>query len=114
MALTAITIRAAKPSQEPYELADGGRLYLLINPSGSRLWRWKYRFQGRVKLLAFGAYPETRLSQAHSTRDTARRHRSPARHRDRARYLRRLLVPPSRHCPRMARATGTELDRTPR
>src|SRR4051812_39417650 len=41
-------------------------------PTGSRLWRWKYRLAGREKLLALGRYPETKLAQARIARDTAR------------------------------------------
>jgi integrase len=64
MALTEIAIRNAKPREKPYKLTDADGLYLLINPNGSRLWRLKYRFDGREKVSALGAYPETTLAQA--------------------------------------------------
>ena len=54
--LTDTKIRAAKPTEKPYKLADGEGLYLLINPDGGRWWRFKYRYGGREKLLAFGGY----------------------------------------------------------
>ena len=54
--LTDAKIRAAKPSEKPYKLADGEGLYLLIKSNGSRLWRVKYRYAGREKVLAFGGY----------------------------------------------------------
>lgn len=54
--LTDAKIRAAKPTEKPYKLADGEGLYLLITPTGARLWRFKYRYAGREKLLAFGGY----------------------------------------------------------
>lgn len=73
MPLTDTAIRAAKPSQKPYKLTDGGGLFLLVNPTGSRLWRFKYRIEGREKLLAIGAYPELSLAKARERRDDARR-----------------------------------------
>jgi len=55
MALTDTAIRAAKPQARPVKLSDGGGLHLLLKPSGSKLWRWAYRFAGRQKTLAPGA-----------------------------------------------------------
>jgi hypothetical protein len=57
MPLPDVAIRKAKPVAKPYKLADGAGLYLLLNPTGSKLWRWNYRVAGREKLLALGAYP---------------------------------------------------------
>ena len=54
-------IRNAKPREKLYELAGGSGLYLLINPSGSRWWRLKYRVGGKEKLLSLGVYPEVLL-----------------------------------------------------
>lgn len=54
--LTDVKIRACKASEKPFKLADGEGLYLLIKPNGSRLWRFKYRYGGKEKLAAFGAY----------------------------------------------------------
>lgn len=54
--LTDAKIKAARPTEKPYKLADGEGLYLLVNPTGSRLWRFKYRYAGKEKLLAFGGY----------------------------------------------------------
>lgn len=60
MPLTDVAIRKAAPKTKPYKLADGGGLYLLINPNGSKWWRWDYRFRGfstlRGRLLQFGDY----------------------------------------------------------
>ncbi|WP_349237816.1 Arm DNA-binding domain-containing protein [Xanthobacter autotrophicus] len=55
MPLTDTAIRAAKAGDKPYKLAVGGGLYLLMNPTGSRLWRLKYRIEGKEKLLAIGS-----------------------------------------------------------
>lgn len=72
MPLTEFQIKNAKPSEKPYKLTDGGWLFLLINPSGSKLWRLSYRFAGKQKLLALGAYPEIGLKDARSKRDEAK------------------------------------------
>lgn len=53
-------------------MADGGGLYLLINPNGAKWWRFKYRYTGKEKLLSFGVYPEVSLSEARQQRDRAR------------------------------------------
>lgn len=61
-ALTDTAIRAAKAGDKPYKLADGGGLYLLVNPTGSRLWRLKCRIEGKEKLLAIGPYLDLSIS----------------------------------------------------
>ena len=73
MPLTDRTIRNAKPAAKAYKLADGGGMFLLVNPNGSRLWRLKYRVDGREKLLAIGAYPDVSLARARERRDEARK-----------------------------------------
>lgn len=73
MALTDTGIRKAKPSDKPQKLADGGGLYLLLNANGAKWWRFKYRFEGREKLLSLGTYPETSLAGARAKRDAARK-----------------------------------------
>lgn len=70
--LTDIQPRTAKPKDKPYKLSDGGGLYLLVNPDGSKYWRMGYRFEGTERLLAFGKYPEISLSDARKARSTAR------------------------------------------
>jgi integrase len=72
MALTNIKVRNAKPTDKEYKLADGGGLYLLVTPSGGRLWRFKYRMHGAEKKLSIGRYPDVSLSAARKARDTAR------------------------------------------
>src|SRR5690349_15274684 len=74
MPLTDVAIRNAKPPQKAIKLSDGGGLFLLIQPSGTKLWRLAYRFAGKQKLLAFGAYPTVSLSDARAQRDAARKH----------------------------------------
>jgi integrase len=64
MGLTDTAIKRSRPAEKPYKLADGKGLYLLVNPSGSKLWRWKYRYEGKEKLMPFGAYPDVSLADA--------------------------------------------------
>lgn len=73
MALSDITIRNAKPETKPVRIFDGGGLYLEVTPSGGKLWRLKYRFGGKEKLLALGKYPEVGLKDARERRDDARK-----------------------------------------
>jgi len=73
MPLSDTAIRNAKPAGKPQKLADGGGLYLLLNPNGSRWWRLKYRIRGKEKLLSLGTYPDTGLKEARDKRDAARK-----------------------------------------
>lgn len=73
MPLSEFSIRKAKPAEKPIKLADGGGLYLLITPNGSKLWRLKYRFAGKEKLLSFGPYPTVSLAEARRKRDEAKK-----------------------------------------
>lgn len=70
--LTDIQPKNAKPKEKPYKLTDGGGLYLLINPDGSKYWRMGYRFEGIERLLAFGKYPDKSLKDAREARIAAR------------------------------------------
>ena len=64
MALSDVTIRAAKPKSTVQKLSDGGGLQLWINPNGSKLWQLAYRYEGKQRKLSFGAYPVIGLSDA--------------------------------------------------
>jgi integrase len=72
MALTDVAVRRAKAGEREYKLADSGGLYLLVAPSGGRLWRLKYRVLGIEKKLALGRYPDVSLADARKARDAAR------------------------------------------
>ena len=72
MKLGDLKIRNASAGERPFKMADGGGLYLLVNPNGSKLWRLKYRFLGKEKTLAIGPYPEVSLAKARKARDAAR------------------------------------------
>jgi integrase len=72
MALTDVKIRAAKPAEKAYRLADTGGLYLLVPPSGSKLWRWNYRHGGKQKTMPLGKYPDISLADARTAHQAAR------------------------------------------
>jgi integrase len=71
--LSEIRIRTAKPKEKPYKLSDVDGLYLLVKEHGGKWWRFKYRFDGKEKLLSLGTYPEISLADARQRRDEARR-----------------------------------------
>ena len=72
MKLTDINIKKAKPIEKTRKLFDGGGLYIEIAPSGGKLWRYKYRFDGKYKLLALGKYPDVSLQEARKRHIEAR------------------------------------------
>lgn len=72
-ALSDARIRAAKPKEKGYKLFDSLGLYLKIEPTGGRLWRFKYKINGVEKLLSLGLYPDVPLKRAREKRDDARR-----------------------------------------
>ena len=63
-AIDDIEIRRAKTKGKAYGLRDGRGLYLWVTSPGGRLWRWKYRYQGKEKLMSFGKYPDVSLALA--------------------------------------------------
>lgn len=84
MALVDTALRGLKPENKPKKYSDGGGLFLMVNPNGSKLWRLAYRFDGKQKTLAFGAYPKVTLADARALRDRAKKALAdgidPARH----------------------------------
>jgi integrase len=72
VALTDVAVRNAKPGPKPYKMGDSHGLFLLVQPTGGKLWRYKYRVDGREKKLAIGPYPEIGLGEARRRRDEAR------------------------------------------
>ncbi|TIQ46357.1 MAG: DUF4102 domain-containing protein [Mesorhizobium sp.] len=73
MALSDVKCRNARSSSKLLKLSDGGGLQLWVQPTGSRLWRLAYRFDGKQKLLALGSYPLVSLAEARQARDDAKR-----------------------------------------
>ncbi|WP_380871549.1 integrase [Sphingomonas sp. DBB INV C78] len=70
--LTDANVRTAKARPKSYKLTDSLRLYLLVNPNGSKLWRWSYTYDGKQKSMALGIYPMVSLAKARLKRDAAR------------------------------------------
>ena len=73
MGLTLFSIQNAKPGERPYQLTDGNGLHLLVDPNGSKLWRFRYRHGGRQKMISLGAFPDVPLAAAREKRDEARK-----------------------------------------
>lgn len=71
--LTDTAIRRAAPGKRDYKLGDSGGLFLLVTAAGGKLWRWKYRFEGKEKKMAFGQYPDVPLVVVRSLHAEARR-----------------------------------------
>lgn len=72
MSLSELQIKNAKPADKPYRMADGGGLYVEVSPAGGKLWRLKFRFDGKEKRLSLGAYPAVGLKAARTMREDAR------------------------------------------
>jgi integrase len=72
MALTDTRIRNAKPQAIPAKLTDGGGLHLEVRPTGSKLWRYRFRLHGKENVYALGEYPTTSLADARKARDEAK------------------------------------------
>ena len=70
--LTVVQIRALKPAERPYKVADSDGLYLLVQPSGALLWRFRYRCCGIERKLSLGSFPDVTLVQARRKRDEAK------------------------------------------
>ena len=73
MALSDTKLRGLKTPGKQVKFFDGGGLYLLVTPAGGKLWRFKYRYDGKEKLLSLGTYPEISLADARQRCEEARR-----------------------------------------
>jgi len=73
MALSDAAIRAAKAGAKQHKLFDEGGLFLIVRPSGGKLWRLKYRHLGKEQQLSLGRYPDVSLKEARDRRDQARK-----------------------------------------
>lgn len=71
--LTEQIIAGFMPASMPSKHGDGDGLYLLVNPNGSRYWRFNYRYGGKRNTLSLGVYPAVSLEQARARRDEYRR-----------------------------------------
>ena len=71
--LSDLQVSKAKPGGKEYKLFDGGGLFLLVTPTGGKLWHFKYRYNDKEKKLTFGAYPAVSLSDARQRREDAKK-----------------------------------------
>ena len=71
--LSDVACRQAKPKDKDFKLADRDGLYLLVKTSGTRLWRYDYRYAGKRKTLSMGVYPEVSLPEAREALKAARK-----------------------------------------
>lgn len=96
MALTDTAVRNAKPAERDYKLADSGGLFVLVTPAGGKLWRLKFRIDGKERKLSLGRYPDVSLSEARKRRDEARKQIAlggdPAREKQREKIRAKLSV----------------------
>ena len=70
--LSALAVRQAQPKSKPYKLYDERGLFLLVNPPGSKIWRFKFKYAGKEKQISFGHYPDVSLADARASRADAR------------------------------------------
>ena len=66
-------VRTIKPATKPLKVSDGGGLFLLVQPTGSKLWRMAYRFDRKQRTAAFGTYPTISLAEARSKREEVKK-----------------------------------------
>ena len=71
--LTELTIKQAKPGIKQYKLFDGGGMFLLVHPNGSKYWRMKFSFESKSKLASFGVWPDVSLKDAREIRYEAKK-----------------------------------------
>jgi integrase len=71
--ITAKQVQALTPGEKPYKRGCGDGLLLIVNPDGSKWWRFKYRFGGKERGFSLGTYPEVSLAEARDRADDARR-----------------------------------------
>ena len=69
--LTDTFLRGLKATGQVQKKADGGGLYIRVSPTGGKLWRMAYSFDGKQKTLSFGAYPAVSLKDARQKRESA-------------------------------------------
>jgi integrase len=73
MALTDAKVKAIRHAAKPLKVSDGGGLFLLVQPTGSKLWRMAYRFDHKQRTAAFGIYPAVSLAEARAHREETKK-----------------------------------------
>ena len=117
MALTDTALKALKPKDKPYTVADERGLYVEVFPTGGIVWRYRYRLNGKLEKLTLGKYPALTLKNARIKRDEAARRRRWASHRPSRSSWRRWRLPTRPPWPtsasgssgRSSRRTGKDL-----
>ncbi|MFZ0426278.1 MAG: integrase arm-type DNA-binding domain-containing protein, partial [Xanthobacteraceae bacterium] len=71
--LTVLGIEKLKPNEKSYKVSDGNGLYVLVEPSGGKLWRFRFKFGGKEKMLSLGSFPAVSLADARRSRDEAQK-----------------------------------------
>ena len=69
------TIQSLKPKDKEYSVADGGSLSLRVMPNGSKLWRYRFRYDGKQQMMSLGSYPTTSLKEARIKRDAQKNYK---------------------------------------
>ncbi|MDD3181550.1 MAG: tyrosine-type recombinase/integrase [Alphaproteobacteria bacterium] len=90
MPLTELAIKALKPKGKLYRVADSGGLCVEVSPTGGKLWRWRYAFNGKGQMLALGKYPAVSLAMARKLRDAARETLTTGKHPTREKKAQKL------------------------
>lgn len=74
MALTNTQVKAALPRPNRYRLADGGSLYLVVRPTGSKSWEYRYKDGGgkAIRAVVIGTVDDVSISEARIERDRLR------------------------------------------
>lgn len=70
--LTDTKLRSLKPQEKIFRIADANGLCIEVRPTGSKIWRYRYRFGGKASMLTFGEYPMVALAEARAKREKAR------------------------------------------
>lgn len=91
MALTELSVKALKPKEKIYRMSDGAGLCIEVTPNGSKLWRWRYTYEGKGQMLALGKYPAMTIAQARKARDAAREQLDAGKHPTREKKAVKLL-----------------------
>jgi hypothetical protein len=92
MPLTDTAVRNAKPRDKAYTLADGGALYLYVIPTGSKLWRYRFRWLGKQQIFSIGQYPRIGLADARRARDRAKDLVASGQHPTQQKRLARIVL----------------------
>lgn len=72
MPLTDTALKALKPAANKYSRPDGQGLHIFVYPTGSLIWQFRYRFNGKANMVSFGSYPSVSLAEARAKRTKAR------------------------------------------